>query len=217
MRVKNIVYSFAVALLLLMLLVTLTGCTSVTSVDYKEIIPDDVKNYTYNGEERTCTVEEVNVTKEDTEDDYKTVFCDVKLKDDTITRLAHLEMTLRHYDTGGWQVESFDPTEDEEILEWSEEKAKSLAENALREKGYNATLASSSIDDYDMESDGSNRIKYSTDNLEGSELTYSPDGKQKLGTFNYTIDEKFDLVDISGTLTCFTLLGYEYDNGYYDN
>ena len=200
---KKQMYTFfaIVAALLVVLFIVKNGKSN--SLKIEELIPNEVKNYFLDGKEISSNVESVKVDRQDTEGDSNITYCEITLKDEYMTRIAYVCLNLRHYDNGGWTVESFNQYEDEVIQDINENKIKEVVENKLKELEYtNFELNSSTKDVYNSES-GS---------IKGAS---SYDGNPYVLTYNYNINEITKHLNITGSLKYTVLFGYKYGSNYY--
>ena len=164
----------------------------------EEVIPEEIKVYYLNGELKSSNIEKIEIIKQDTEGDYKTIECEIELKDDILTRLAFFHIELRHYDQGGWIAENYYPYQEEEIISWDKGNADFWMQEEIDELEYaSIKLVNSNISDYDKNDE--DRYYFNNTNF---------DGNQKVGTYEYTADEDFEYVNVSGKITGHIILGY---------
>lgn len=103
-----------VALIMASLLV---GCGRQPSdKELREMIPYDVMNYSLDGVNHTSEIELFEVERLQVDEKDCIADCIVTMKDENLERTAYITMHLKHWDRGGWQLDAWEPFDEEECM-----------------------------------------------------------------------------------------------------
>ena len=97
---------------------TLTACgvKEPTEKTLSDIIPSEVLSYEYNGIDYTSRISSLEIVRAKLDDSIYTADCICKLKDDISDRTVYITLELQYWDKGGWQLDSWTPYEEEDIV-----------------------------------------------------------------------------------------------------
>lgn len=151
---------------------TLGGCSSDGSLSEREVrglLPDTILDYRLDDMTHTQEATSIDIVRADVTDETQVLDCEITLEGDGLTRTVYAELNVKKYETGGWQLEWWNPYQDEEITT-------------------PPSISSTEADAY-MAQFGYSGIRG------GKELTPGPFSYQK----SYEVSEQHTYCDFSGT------------------
>lgn len=95
------------------LLLSACGIKAPNEVRLKELIPDDVLQYTYDGASCCSSVLALEIVRQRTEERRDVSECKIVLEDENIRRTAYITLRSAYWDKGGWMLDSWSPYQDE--------------------------------------------------------------------------------------------------------
>ena len=101
--------------------VMLAGCSGgnggvLSDSQIKGLLPETITSYYLDDEYRTQEVADVNVVRASVDGKTSSIECEITLKDPCLERKVFANLNARNYDVGGWQIDSWTPYKDEEII-----------------------------------------------------------------------------------------------------
>jgi len=83
--------------------------------DLKNLIPNDVLVYTFDGVSYTSSLAKLEIERQQTNEKECVADCLITLEDDRLIRTAHITMYLEFWDKGGWQLDWWEANASEEF------------------------------------------------------------------------------------------------------
>ena len=136
MNRRHVYSTFVLVLLLLASLGVLTGCgkAKLSEKQIADYIPPEIQSYTLGDETVYSEVKEVTIDSRETDGDYDTVYCTVKLEDEYLERFEYLALDFSRYD-GEWMLDGWWRTNEGYCMVKSG-PSDDLCNAALEEYGY---------------------------------------------------------------------------------
>lgn len=102
----------------MMMFLLLCGCgvKEPTNEGLKDMIPDEVLSYEYGSTVYTSSISSIEIERSKINDSIYTADCICKLTDDISNRTVYITLIAEYWDNGGWQLSSWEPYRDEDIV-----------------------------------------------------------------------------------------------------